>query len=718
MDLARRSAAGELAALFGPAALERDKARRPHRLRARLEARVASLDAADRALLQAYADGVNAGLAQLGARPWQYLLLRARPQPWRPVDSLLVVAEMYWMLQANGIDAGFDRALLRERVGDARFAWLDPRGGHWDAPLDASVVPAPEPPGPALFDARAASAPAATASTAASTRGPGSETALAFPSPFPIIAEADVPAHEPLVGSNSWALSGTRSVAGGALLANDMHLGLGVPSIWFRAQFEFGAGPQALRAAGVTLPGLPALVVGSNGAVAWGFTNAYGQWWDWIRVPADAPAVRLRHVTETIAVKGAPAVTLDVPEFDGAPVVRTLDERAYALRWIADDGAAYTLALDAMLGARGIDDALAIAPRCGMPQQNLLVADSGGHIAWTIAGRLWAGGRTAHYARFEGPDLPPAAWLAPGDYPVVRDPPAGQLWTANNRVLGPAAGAAIGDGGFDIGARAQQIRDRLAAARRFDEAALGAIQLDDEARFMHGWAGRILAAAADSPKHAEIVRLLQGWDGRAEAGSAAYRLARTVRIRILDALWRAWTLPVLGAAQDDPRRRLEWHASFEYSAARALDERPANLLPPPFATWDDFVLAQVDAVAGDMTRHGARPIASATWGEANASRIRNVISRAVPALSVVLDMPSLPQGGDANLPHVANPAFGQSLRLVVAPGHEERATLTMPGGQSGHPMSPYYGAGQEAWAEGRTAPLLAGPAQHVLTLVP
>ena len=353
-----------------------------------------------------------------------------------------------------------------------------------------------------------------------------------------------------------------------------------------------------------------------------------------------------------------------------------------------------------------------------MPQQNLLVADRAGHIAWTIAGRLWAGARTAHYARFESPDLPPPAWLAPADYPVVRDPPAGQLWTANNRLLGPASGAAIGDGGFDLGARAQQIRDRLAATPRFDEAALGAIQLDDEARFMHAWAGRILAAAAGSPKHGEVVRLLQGWDGRAEAGSAAYRLARNVRIRTLDALWRAWTLPVLGAAQDDPARRLEWHATFEYSAARALDERPANLLPPPYATWDEFLLAQVDTVAADMTRHGGRPLATATWGEANASRIRNVISRAVPALSALLDMPSLPQGGDANLPHVANAAFGQSERLVVAPGHEEHATLTMPGGQSGHPMSPYYGAGHETWAEGRTAPLLAGPPQHALTLVP
>jgi len=695
MDLARRSAAGELSELFGAPALERDKGRRVHRLRARLAARVDALPAADRALLQAYADGVNAGLAQLGARPWQYLLLRDRPRPWAPVDSLLVVGEMYWMLQASGIDAGFDRALLRELVGDARFAWLNPRGGHWDAPLDASVTPAQDVPGPALFDARAASAPAAPASA---------------------VARAE--ANEDLVGSNSWAVSGARTSVGGAMLADDMHLGLSAPSIWFRAQFEIGQGARAIRAAGVTLPGLPALVVGSNGAIAWGFTNAYGQWFDWIRVPGDAPAGRLRHVVEMIAVKGAPPVTLDVAEFDGAPVVREVDGRKFALRWMADDAQAYTLALDEMITARDVDAALAIAPRCGMPQQNVLVADRAGRIAWTIAGRLWAGSRATHYARFEEADLPPPAWLAAADYPVVRDPQAGQLWTANNRQLASAAGAAIGDGGFDLGARAQQIRDRLGATPRFDESTLGAIQLDDEARFMHPWAGRILAAATGSPKHAEVAHLLQGWDGRADAGSAAYRLARNVRIRTLDALWSAWTVPVLGAEQDDPKRRIEWRGTFEYSAAQALDERPAHLLPAPFTGWDEFVLAQVDAVVADMTQRGARPLADATWGEANASRIRNVISRAVPLLSVVLDMPSLPQGGDSNMPHVANAAFGQSERMVVAPGHEERATLTMPGGQSGHPMSPYYGAGQEAWAEGRATPLLAGEARHVLVLAP
>ncbi len=706
MDLSRRSAAGELSALFGSVALERDKKRRVHRLRVVLSDRFTHLDANERALLQAYADGVNAGLAQLGARPWQYLLLHTEPKSWEPVDSLLVVAEMYWMLQGHGVDAGFERALLRERAGDALFDWLEPRGGSWDAPLDGSASSAPVLPGPQALDLRKM-----TAAPVMRTTGAAASDTL-----FVLDDRAD--RHDfQAIGSNEWAVAGSRSVSGGAMVADDMHLGLGVPSIWFRAQLEIGRGAGAIRAAGVTLPGLPAIVAGSNGSVAWGFTNAYGQWFDWIRVPAGLAPGRLTHVTEQIAVKGGADVALDVARLDGAPVALERDGRSYALRWVADMGAAYNLALDELLTARDVDAALAIARRAGMPHQNIVIADRGGHIAWTIAGRLWAESRDGHFGRFLAADAPPPQWLAPAAYPGVRDPADGQLWTANARQLGGAGGALIGDGGFDLGARAQQIRDRLSATPRFDETSLGAIQFDDEARFLRPWADRI-AAVAGSFARPEVAALLKKWNGRADADQAGYTLVRAVRMRTLDALWLAWTTPLLGVVQVDDKRRLDWHGMFEYSAAQALTASAPNLLPRPYASWDAFLLAQVDASVADLTRQGQRPLAQATWGEANASHIRHVLSRAVPALSSVLDMPSRPQAGDNNMPRVAGVDFGQSERLVVSPGREEQATLSMPGGQSGHPMSPYYGAGHAAWADGRATPLLAGPAQHRLSLAP
>ena len=754
MDLTRRSAAGELSALFGALALERDKIRRTHRMRAMLVARLAQMDPGERLLLQAYADGVNAGLAQLGARPWQYMLLRAEPERWQPVDSLLVVAEMFWMLQGSSVEEGLERAQLRECVGDEAFDWLEPRGGRWDAALDGSVLRPGAMPGPELLDLRKP-APAAPASAAAS---------VVAQAPIFLDDAATPDRHESLVGSNNWAVSGARGTSGNAMLANDMHLSLGVPAIWFRAQFEIG-GDAPIRAEGVTLPGVPAMVVGSNGHVAWGFTNSYGQWFDWIEVPGHPDAAQITHVTETIAVKGGADVKLDVMQFAGLPVVEKRGTQSYALHWVADDGGAYSLALDEMLGAHDAMAALRIAARSGIPEQNFLVADDRGAIAWTIAGARLNTQVPAveNFGRFADPARTPLqrAFLTPAGnalLPLDRDPDDGQLWTANARTYDPPAGwpvvriampahvaspaptqrlpdphdlapapddvaplaseraffSAIGDGGYDLGARARQIHDRLRATPKFDEKTLAAIQFDDEARFMHPWADRIAAAAAQRP---EVTKLLHDWNGRADADQAGYRLVRETRRRVLDALWTDWVAP-LAAVHGCEKRDHDWHARFEYPAEQALASKPPHLLPRGYATWDAFLLAQVDATVADMTRDGARPLAQATWGEKNASHIGHPLARALPVLSRWLDMPSMPQSGDGNMPRVAGPGFGQSERLVVAPGHEERAILAMPGGQSGHPMSPYYGAGHDDWVAGRPTPLLAGTAEHVLQLSP
>ena len=728
MDLTRRSAAGELSALFGSIAIERDETRRTHRLRAMLTARLATMDRDEQALLQAYAEGVNAGLAQLKTRPWQYLVLRAEPQPWKPVDSLLVIGEMFWMLQGSSVDEGLERAQLRECVGDATFDWLEPRGGRWDAALDGSVLMPGTMPGPDVLDLRKP-APAMPAASAAPV------VALAEESLF-LDDRAAPDRHEPLVGSNNWAVSGAHSVTGDAMLANDMHLGLGVPSIWFRAQFEIG-GDHPVRAEGVTLPGVPAIVAGSNGHVAWGFTNSYGQWFDWVKVPAHPDASQVAHVSETIVVKGGADVTLDVTRFAGLPVAGKDGGRAYALSWVADRPEAYSLALDRMLQATDVHDALEVGVRSGIPEQNLVVADSRGKIGWTIAGALMSARPSAatSFGRFlAATDLAELPHPALGDSAyarmlVVEDPDGGLLWTANARTYEWPAfepprmrlandgifNVGIGDGGYDLGARAQQIRDRLRATPRFDEKTLGAIHFDDEALFLRPWVGRIAAVAAGSSARPEVARLLKDWNGRADADQAGYRLVSTVRKRVLDALWTAWSEPLTHAGQC-PARKYDWHARFEYPAEEALDKRPAHLLPRGFASWDAFLLAQVDATVADMTRDGARPLAQATWGEVNRSHVGHVLSRALPILSTFLDMPSVAQSGDRNMPHVAAPSFGQSERLVVAPGHEERATLSMPGGQSGHPMSPYYGAGHDDWVAGRATPLLAGAPRHVLTL--
>jgi penicillin amidase len=369
-----------------------------------------------------------------------------------------------------------------------------------------------------------------------------------------------------------------------------------------------------------------------------------------------------------------------------------------------------------LMFADSVDEAVPIAQQSGIPHQNILLADKNGNAAWTVAGRMPArhAGETAQWAGFVTPDGLPRAWLSPADYPLVKNPADGRLWTANNRQMSGAAGIKIADAGFDLGARAQQIRDRLREKKQFDEAGLYAIQLDREARFIKHWA-ELLRAVAEKSDHAdlkEMARQLSSWNGRADIDQVGYRLARAFRTRILDELWQAWipaAAPELGLAT-------RWDGRAEYPAWQAISTRAPHLLPKEFASWDAFLLAQTEAIANDIKKDGN--VASATWGQRNTARIIHPFSQAIPALGMLLDMPRTPLPGDNHMPMVLGPNSGASERMVVAPGHEESGILTMPGGQSGHPLSPFYGAGHQDWLDGKPAPLLAGEARHTLRLTP
>jgi penicillin G amidase len=679
MDLTRRAAAGELAALFGKAALPIDKQKRVHRFRTRMAAVWAAAGASEREILVAYAEGVNAGLASLNATPWQYTLLRIAPEAWREVDSLLVMCEMYYTLQSLGFERALANARLREKVGDELFQWLKPIGGEWDAAMDGSVTPPVPLPTAEKIDMRTAKQ-----------------------------ARVDTASYAPAadVGSNAWAVAGALTSHSGGMLANDMHLNLSAPNIWFRAQFQIAE----LRVAGVTLPGVPAMVVGSNGRVAWGFTNSYGRWFDWQVLPKETSFTIVR---ETIQINRAAPEVFEIRETPSATVMETKGDKHFALTWLAHRPEALNANLIRMMRAKDVDDALSIAQSAGLPHQNILIVDRSGNLAWTIAGRMPR--RAVTETRpirpgFVASDQIAADWLTPAEYPLIKNPPSSRLWTANNRQLGGAEGAKIDEGGFDLGARSRQIRERLFAPReKFVEADLSAIHTDTEARFIKRWAAKLKEV---SKQNADVMRAIDGWNGRADADQVGYRLAREYRLRVLDELWKAWVTHTSGSLPDGP-----WDNRFEYPAWQAMESNAPHLLPKPFASWDAFLAAQAAAVVTKLTaQHGS--LDQATWGAYNVATVRHPLSRAVPQLGWLLNMPATPMSGDAHMPKVEHRNFGASQRMVVAPGHEETATLTMPGGQSGHPLSPFYGAGHGAWAEGKTTPLLAGAAIHTLTLNP
>jgi len=716
MDLLRRTAAGELAELFGPKAVPADRAQRLHRFRARAGATLARLPADERALLERYARGVNDGLDALGARPFEYALTGAAPRPWAAADSLLVVWAMYIDLQGAQQARELARGWLREHSDAAQLAFLLPEATAHDAPLDEGKAPAPGP-----------LPPQAPAWWGGAPRVPGAPLKL---------AGLDV---TDSVGSNNYALAGSRSSTGAAIVADDMHLGLRLPNIWYRLVLRFpdpAAPGGQRRLAGVSLPGAPpSVIVGSNGQVAWAFTNSYADSLDLVelgRDPARPGQVRLpggwetpREFAESIAVKGAAAERLVVQETSLGPI-RTVGERSYAVRWIAHDPAALNMNHLKLESVANVEDALLAAASDGIPAQNFVAGDVHGNIGWTIAGLLPRRAGDPLAASFpSGVDGPAPTWdgvLPYADHPRIVNPGDGQITTANSRQLMGGGHALLGDGGYDLGQRNRQLHEGLLAMgdqvdvrRAFDGA------LDDRAILVGQWRQRALgvldAQALDGhPRRAEFRRLLEtSWSGRASVESVGYRLARDFMWAVHDLLYGR----VNAALKEIDPKASAAAASTRWPAiaARLLDEQPQAWLPPDHASWRAFQLAAVDRAIAALQEAGI-PLAEATWGKRNTADIAHPISMAVPALRPWLAAPGQPLAGDAHMPRVAGPNFGQSERLTVSPGREEEGLYNMPGGQSGHPLSPFFLVEHAAWVEGKPTPLLPGPVKHTLRFVP
>ncbi len=704
MDLLRRAAAGELAALLGADLVGTDTTLRVHRFRSRARAAVESLPPDEHALLAAYTAGANAGLADLGARPFEYAVLRQAPAPWREEDAFLVAFAMFLDLQRAGLPDELETLAERTALPAAVAAFLDPAGDGWDAPLVGdSLVPPPVPAPDALGGYRPG---------AIDLAGEPAET----------YALSGLAADE-AAGSNNFAVAGSRTASGAALVADDMHLGLRLPHLWFRAELVAPppGGGRPRRIGGVTLPGVPAVIVGATEDVAWGFTNSYGDFVDLVRlVPADdGPpgsfatadgALAPRVVTETIAVAGGDTLHLDIEETPFGPVLFTgADGAHYAAQWSAHRAGAVNLALGRMWDARDLDDVFAVAHAAGIPAQNVVAGDRAGRIGWTIGGRLPR--REERDGQVPVASTDPAArwagWLAPDEVPRVVDPADGVLWTANNRVAAGADLARIGLGPYAHGARARQIRDALRAHEGpFTVDDLLAIQLDDRAVFLARWQRLLLQtldaeAVSGRPDRAALRERVDAWGGRASVDSRGYGAVKRFRDALAGRLTPALLAPAraLYADADDLGESALW---------ALVTEQPAHFLPAGAASWRSVLLAAADA-AGD---------APPTWGESNRAAVAHPMADALPFVGRWLRMPADPLAGDGRMPRVARPSFGASQRMVVAPGREDEGTMQMPGGQAGHPLSPYWGAGHDAWVAGRPTPFRPGRARWTLTLVP
>lgn len=706
MDLMRRKNAGRLAEIFGDIALDSDIKARTYGFHREAKAILAKLPTEHRQYLQSYADGVNAYIAESGKLPFEFTVLTYHPEPWLPEDSLLVILGMCESLTAGEEHSERMLSVMEKTLPDALLRFLTPDTDFYtDRLLNQAESLRPE------------QAVPVEALAGVLSHQP-TKTPLAQ-----VVQQSDF-----MVGSNAWAVSGKRTWDGRAILANDMHLGLSVPTIWYRIELNYGD----TQAAGLTLPGTPLLIAGSNRHIAWGATNLTGDFLDLVRLdlnPANPGQYRVGNqwqdfdeYPETIAVKGAEAKRIVVKQTRWGPVAaRPLLDQPVAIHWVALDADAINLNLFDLEQAETLEQSVNIVNTTGGPQLNVLLADDQGRIAWTVMGKIpkrfgndglvsrsWADGGTG----WQG-------YVDPGELPRVIDPPEGLLVSANDRRLGKNYPYVIGHQ-FGNGYRAYRITRQLKQMPKIGEWAMFNLQLDTESEFYDFYQQLALtsltpAALAKQPDLAEARDYLLAWDGRADVDSLGFALLVEFRKQLIENVFT----PFLSASrQADENFSYAW-TYIDTPLQALLNEKPVQALPDAahYPNWDDFIRGQLQrAMQQIQARHPGVPLMALNWGKLNTIKQAHPFSRAMPILSDLLDMPGEALPGCAFCVRAAGPGFGASERLVVSPNHFENALLHMPGGQSGQPLSPYYRDQQRYWLKGLPMALTAGKPEHELVL--
>ena len=716
MDIIRRFAAGELSEILGPSLLEHDREQRILGLREIARKSAEQLSPRDRAYFQAYARGVTTYAAMhLEHLPIEFRLLGYQPKPWTIEDCMLLGARLVQDLNHGT----YHSALIREKV-------LAKLGPELTADLYVNTSWRDRPPSGATrkIDNVARPKPGDSDDDDDEMEGPDSNVAQVR---APDSALSAVPRPVLVPGSNNWVVSGEHTVSGKPLLSNDMHLGHQVPNLWYEAHLRAGD----YDVVGVTLPGLPFVIMGHNQRVTWGFTNvgptvedlyiedfnAQGQYKVSAAKGAKDQAGEWQepgHRKEVIHVKGQPDVNVDVVVTRHGPIITELiagETRRIALRWTAYEGV-HDPFFD-IDSAQNWDEFLKALATWDSPSQNTVYADVDGHIGYHATGHVpirkagdgslpVSGADDAHewtgYIPFE-------------KLPSVFDPPSGILATANSRITPDKYPYSVSTE-WDPPWRTDRIYQVLESGRKLTPVDMLSLQTDVYSAFDRFCAERFVYAldhVKGLSKRAQQARdLMRDWDGRLTIDSAA----ATIENRSQYELRRLLLEPKLGAAPKEAADKnsakddgtFSWKSYRWFSSSiwlvNVLEKQPKAWLPEVQANYDMLLAAAVEAA---VNHPDAPPdLAKWRWGAFAPIDIEHPVLGRLPLIGRWTAPGLHDQSGNGVTVKQVGRTFGPSERYTADLSNFDRSTLNTVTGQGGNLLSPYYMDQWKAWYEGTT----------------
>ena len=706
MEFERRVGSGRLSEILGEGLVSTDRFLRTVGFRRAAELTESQLSAEARGILDAYAAGVNAFLAEDSARPIEFRILRVTPEPWTRADTLVWGKMMAWDLAGNA-RGEIRRARFIEAVGPERTAELLPRAGSEPTILSSADWPAP----------------------GASAKNPPLPVGVAadwarVDRAFTPLAELGIGAGGNL-GSNSWVLAGSRTASGKPILANDPHLGLGTPSVWYLASID----APGLRATGATLPGVPAVLIGHNDRIAWGVTSLEPDVQDLFVEDVDPnDGSRYRHRgewkrfderVERIRVRGGANVELKVRTSVHGPIVTDAlggADRlgaAVALRWTGlDPDPGSTKAFLDIAGARNWPEFLAGVEGIRASSLNLVYADVEGHIGYAAGGAMPIRPRADGLLPVSGSGEDDWSGILPAaSLPRALDPERGYIVTANNRV--------IRQDPYPFGLtwiepfRAARIAERIEAGGRLTPDAVAAIQLDRvslQARALLPLLARTEGSDAASQS---ALRRLSEWNGEMAPES------------VEASIYAAWFVELARMPEDElgdvPRGTTRGRFLIDALSRDSAwcDDRRT----PEVETCAAFQAASLGRALQLLRARLGEDPAGWRWDRLHRAVFPHDVFHEVPLLKRFFDL-EIGQGGDGATINVGSFEQDGSFQMDDGPGYRQvvdvaepiRGRYVITTGQSGNVFSGRYRNLLPEWRAGRYVEIEGQPAVDVLIL--